>query len=63
MDVSNGALPATDYLSDAGQTRMLGYSLPADRSQALALCARLLNEVYEMSEEDVLCFDFSPNLR
>ena len=54
------ASPISDYLSNAGQVRMLSYALPRDEAAAIALCGRLLAEVYEMREDDELIFSFHP---
>jgi hypothetical protein len=55
--------PVEDYLSDAGQRRVLGYALPRDDAKTIALCGRLLREIYEMREDDELVFSFHPKRR
>jgi len=46
-----------DYLSNAGQVRVLEYALPSDAAKTIALCGRLLREIYEM-KDDELIFSF-----
>ena len=50
-----------DYTFNAGQVRALAYALPRDEATTVALCARLLAEVYDMREDDELVFSFRPN--
>jgi hypothetical protein len=54
-------VPSTDdYLYNAGQKRVLTYRLPRDEATTIALCGRLLREVYEMRDDDELAFSFRP---
>lgn len=52
-----------DYLSNAGQVRALEYALPSEEGKTIALCGRLLREIYEMREDDELVFSFHPKRR
>jgi hypothetical protein len=53
-----GTPPFRDYTFNAGQVRSLAYALPRDEAGTVALCSRLLSEVYEMREDDELVFSF-----
>ncbi len=55
--------PVKDYLFNAGKARVLEYALPRDQSKTIALCGRLLREIYEMREDDELVFTFHPKRR
>jgi len=39
---------------------VLTYKLPRDEATTIALCGRLLREVYEMRDDDELAFSFRP---
>ncbi len=52
------APPIRDYTANAGQVRSLVYALNRDEAKTIALCGRLLGEVYEMREDDELVFSF-----
>ena len=52
------APPTEDYLYNYGQKRVLAYELPRDEARTIALCGRLLREVFEMREDDQLVFNF-----
>jgi hypothetical protein len=55
--------PVKYYLFNAGKARVLEYALPRDQSKTIALCGRLLREIYEMREDDELVFTFHPKRR
>ena len=50
-----------DYTANAAQVRSLAYALSRDGAKTIALCGRLLVEVYEMREDDELVFRFTPD--
>jgi hypothetical protein len=53
-----GVQPHVDYLCDRGRTRVLEFSSPSEHQSIVALCRRVLAEVYSMRRGDVL--DYYP---
>jgi hypothetical protein len=49
-----GVQPVVDYLCDRGRTRVLQFPIPRDRDAIVALCRRVLTEVYSMRRGDVV---------
>ena len=57
---SQGNPPHTDYLSDAGRTRILAFEIPGDANRILDLCGRVLREINFIREDDEFDFAFLP---
>jgi len=53
-----GVQPHVDYLANGGRTRVLEFSIPSEHRSIVALCRRVLAEVYSMRRGDVL--DYYP---
>lgn len=49
-----GVQPVVDYLCDGGRTRVLQFPIPSDPDAIVALCRRVLAEVYSMRRGDVV---------
>lgn len=53
-----GVSPHVDYLSDRGRTRILEFGMPENRNEILALCVRVLTEIYSMDLRDDLKYSY-----
>jgi len=53
-----GVQPHVDYLANGGRTRVLEFSIPSEHESIVALCKRVLVEVYSMRRGDAL--DYQP---
>jgi hypothetical protein len=49
-----GLPPVSNYLANAGRTRLLAFSLPSERAAVVALCRRVFVEVYDIRKGDVI---------
>jgi hypothetical protein len=54
----DGVLPHVDYLSNHGRTRIIEFRIPDDLDSIVALCERVLREVYSIRPHDTLKFSF-----
>ena len=52
----SGYSPNQDYLADNGRTRILNYRVPLDRETIVAMCRRVLTEVYGIAKGDIIRF-------
>ena len=50
--------PHKDYLADKGRTRLLAFECPDDVDALLALCVQALTDVYDVREDDRLCYSY-----
>jgi hypothetical protein len=53
-----GVQPHVDYFANGGRTRVLEFSIPSEHESIVAVCRRVLAEVYSMRRGDVL--DYCP---